>query len=214
MAKTLEKMIRNEKRDGTWSKWLVDRFGSNLPALSLSFGIDLLHDYTVEELEMLEDGDEFCLETSQLEEYLPECYKDKYNMEFLEMFLAEIDNLREIAEEGKPIIAEKPIQEIILRAAALEADDFADFMSETASEGSEYEMLNVEIERRRDSYLWKDWPYMLFDDDDVDLFLFNSGMSPYAEATSYAFDCWFDKVFWQGGAVEESEDGEQESVNA
>lgn len=159
-----------------WSKYLEENFGE-IAALSFAIGSDILLDYIKEDLNELSRQPKGThigqLGTSFLEGVLPEQFLMNYDYEFLYAMKSELIRLRNIAKFGKEIIANSVLDELILVLAAEESE----FLIENNPN------LKVDLQ-------WQDWVYEIFDDADIDMYLFSD---EYLTANNiYHFSHWLE----------------------
>lgn len=198
MGKVIDREIRLAKKDGYWSPNLAQRFGA-LSALSFAFGAQLLHDDIMNDIEELEAKGEGAtlrdVSCGIMEVYLPPKYMDRYDLPFLQKMLDALDHLVERAASGDVLIAHKPIEEILMRNIAIEADEFVSLMADEENPDEKWASWNEEFNARRDKDFWTEWPYYIFDDDDVEFFLYDSDCS-WIEVKDYQFENWFTPTFY------------------
>lgn len=157
-----------------WSKYLEETFGE-VAALSFVIGSDILLDYIKDDLNELSRQPKGThigqLGTSFLEGILPDQFLMNYDYEFLYAMKSGLIHLRKIAKFGSEIIAHSVLDELLLILAA----DESEFLIENNP--------NLEVDAR-----WKDWVYDIFDDADIDMFLFSNSYLP--KDHEYHFSQW------------------------
>ncbi len=163
-----------------WSKYLEETFGE-VAALSFAIGSDILLDYIKDDLNELSRQPKGThigqLGTSFLEGILPDQFLMYYDYEFLYAMKSELTHLRKIAKFGSEIIAHSVLDELLLVLVA----DESEFLIENNP--------NLEVDAR-----WKDWVYDIFDDADIDMFLFSN--SYLSEDDEYHFSHWLEHQFY------------------
>lgn len=163
-----------------WSKYLEETFGE-VAALSFAIGSDILLDYIKDDLNELSRQPKGThigqLGTSFLEGILPDQFLMNYDYEFLYAMKSGLIHLRKIAKFGSEIIAHCVLDELLLILAV----DESEFLIENNP--------NLEVDDQ-----WKDWVYDIFDDADIDMFLFSN--SYLSEDHEYHFLQWLKCQFY------------------
>lgn len=169
-----------EKQQPTWSRYLEENFGETA-ALSFTVGSDILLDEIIEEMEVishLPKGSHLGqLDISLILDLLPQQFLTNYNYEFLYAMYTHLLNLRNLAENNKSIVAHSVLDEIILRSIMIESSCLLDSNN------------NLELEDD-----WKDWIYDVFDDSDIELYLYSNTYLD--KDDEYHFDNWLSKQFY------------------
>jgi transcriptional regulator with XRE-family HTH domain len=183
----------SEKIDEThaaWSSALEEDFGRTC-AVSFAIGYDLLHDYAAEdlaELSRLPSGTHIGeLGASWLADSLPPQFLTRYDYEFIYSFKQTLDIIRKKFVAGN-IVAKSVIEELVVLLIFREAAIFAEVIAEPIEEDDN----------------WRDWAGGIFDDLDVEFFLFSSDIlvTPHM---NYHFDHWNEAQFYSENGLTSSE---------
>ena len=171
--------LEDYKRHKAWSKFLAENYG-DAAALSFVIGSDILLDHIKEdmaELSALSKGTHIGqIGTSFLVHMLPTQFLTNYNYEFLYAMYCTVKHLRLIAEHGGEMIARSVLDEIILKLIVEES-----------------KFLIKEEGLAKEDY-WEEWIYDIFDDMDVETYLYSDYYL--AEDEDYHFLHWMEDQFY------------------
>lgn len=183
---TKQTLIQEYKNHNAWSNFLYENFGLSA-TISFIVGSDILSDYIkddLEELATLPKGTHIGqLDFSMLNIILPKEFLMEYDYNFLYSFDKTIQHLINQISLKKNFIAHKPIEEISLYLIIKEA--------ELLMEEIENELSEIDAKKFAD---WDQWIFDIFDDNDVEIFLFSNLNTSVPEA--YQFDNWFKNQFY------------------
>jgi len=183
---TKQTLVKEYKNHNAWSEFLYEHFGL-YAAISFIFGSDILSDYIsddLEELSKLPKGSHIGqLEFSMLSIVLPKEYLMEYDYNFLYSFNKSIQNLINQISSEDNFVAHKVIDEISLYLIVKEAEILMEEIGDRLSEHDAKTFAH-----------WDEWIFDIFDDMDVETFLF-SDLSLFAPE-AYQFDNWFKDQFY------------------
>lgn len=183
-----------QKRD-TWSKDIECRFGQ-AEALSLAVGLSMLKDrlnVTIEKMSKMPKGthigeldyeqdDDLLL--CELTDYLPQQFLMRYDYDFLISMKNVLLHLCEKIQADDTIFAHSVMEELIIKVAV---DLSADLIQD----------IGIPVQEN-----FNEWYYDLFDDCDIDMFLFDDSHPAYIGEEDrdwpYHFDNWTKKIFYTG----------------
>lgn len=173
------------EKNEAWSPQLKKRFGKHIAAAFVN-GSEILLDHINEDDELLKGlpkGTTLSgLEDSMLLMYLPECFADRYDRKFLADFRENAEKLIKRATQDKPLYAHSV------------ADELALYMIMQIAQ-VHYELMGYEIkEGTKSSGYWDEWVFDIFDDADIEMFLYENGHHA-SPGDTYHFNGWFELQF-------------------
>ena len=173
-----EEDITDYTKHMAWSKVLADHYGY-MAAKSFSVGSDILLDNVNQDLQELA-RQPIHTHIGQLQHSftlydLPQQFLMQYDYDFMYRFQCGILWLRQRARQGFSMIAHTVLEEIIYYMCIQEAKAYMEL---------------EEIEEDMDEY-WADWIFDMFDDCDVEMFLFSHEYI--TEDNIYHFSHWSEK---------------------
>lgn len=180
----INSLISEYTDHSAWSEYINKNHGT-LEAISFCMGSDIISDYVQEDLEALSSLPKNShigqLDSSFLNDLLPQEYLMNYNYEFIFSLKRSLNNLIRKATSNDTLILHSPIEEILLYIIV----DAAELLM------SEIEITIDDID---DSSYSSTWIYDVFDDADVELFLYSE--FPYEVPSDYQFENWFKNIFY------------------
>ena len=178
--------IENLKNHPAWPSYLEKAFGDRAAA-SFAVGSDLLRDKLSEDLRELANYPKGThlgqLDFSFLSSDLPQHFMMDYDYDYLYHMKCCLLEMISRAKNGHSMVAHSVIEELILLLCNDEAKSF-------------FEIEDVEFSEHDndDEYIAsKDWVFDLFDDADIEMFLFSDYYLQ--EGDTYHFSRWFEPQF-------------------
>ena len=212
----LQKAIEAERAEPMplWSSWLEKYFGS-LAALSFSCGVkglfyglskaimeleQLAHDTPGATLQDLPEGSD----AENVLGLLPPVYRSCYDLGFVKNLNNALVGLMIRANAGRDMRAHSVAEEILIRSAALVAFGYSYTLSRRTESEGEINFL-PDIEKLGDWSNWECWHFELFEDDDLDMMLYDEAAPVPPESSYFSFDHWFDQIFFEEDDLDCSE---------
>lgn len=183
---TKEALVKEYKNHKAWSNFIYENFGL-YATISFIIGSEILTDYIkddLEELSKLPKGTHIGqLEFSMLSIILPNEYLMEYDYTFLYSFYKFVQNTINQVSSKDSFVAHKPIDEIILYLIVNESRILMEEMEN-----------NLSVNDANDFSYRDEWIFDMFDDSDVETFLFSDVNLSVPE--TYQFGNWFKDQFY------------------
>lgn len=179
-------VLTDYTENSAWSDYISQVFG-DAAAISFVIGSEILGDYINEalcQLASMPKGSHLGqLDFAMLTDMLPEQFLMCYDYDFVYRLKTVLFELRSQAANGPQLIAHRVIDELVLYLIV----DAADFLMDCMRD----DMLSCGIDIDDD---WRDWIFDLFDDSDVETFLYSNWYI--TSDHIYHFDHWYENLFF------------------
>lgn len=200
----LEKFLQDCRADKKWPLKFEKECGLGA-ALSFQTGIESLLVYTADALHDMESKPECKLisdTNSSLQDYLPERFQSRYDLDFLRRFYERVKWWQEHPDELDYECAHSVADEIILTLAQRFGESCIDIINQDMPELEAIIESQMNDEEDENSEEVNEilgigsWAFDLFDDTDVG-FLWGDEFPSFAdEGSSYHFSKWFEPQFY------------------
>ena len=174
------------KNHEAWSRYICDKFGE-AAAISFVIGSDIVLDYLdddLRELATLPKGTHVGqLPFSMMQAILPEQFLMRYDYEFLYSLRATVVKIREIAHYSNCLLAHSVMDELAIYLFAKESEFLMECMME-----------DMEDQHVKGLYMWQEWIFDLFEDKDIETFLYADYCLP--EDHIYHYNHWTEDQFY------------------
>ena len=213
-------MIAKYRDADFWALNLFDRYGIRA-LVELEYGVGVILEET--RMAIFEIENDRKIKTlnkthvSILPSYLPELYEKRYTLTFLRKFESAIERFMKNIREDPNYMCHSVAEELIVRMSCKitndhhdddltdnkylgclnTAEELVDEMYHEEYRTSEKEYDDEETEADRLFYLFgrRDWQYDWFDDDDVEMCLYDEFYGEMTEDIIYHFSHWFEDQF-------------------
>jgi len=183
-----KKDIGNYMNNKAWSPYLMENYGK-FAALSFVLGSEILLDEINEDLRTLSQMPKGThigeIPSSFVSSIMPEQFITRYDYEFMWALRNTLIHFRTIIPHTRNLLAHSVIDELVLYLVVEEARLLIE----------ELDFINVTDDDEEEYTDWASWPFDIFDDVDLIMFLYSDQFTLTPD-DQYHFDHWFEQQFY------------------